>query len=232
MTSESIIDTLLELENKHNLHIHIKELGLSNRVRHSLLRERIATIGSLINQWNTILGIQNLGPKGRMEILEKLNSWYLAAEQLSFQDAPSMQHDLTIDEESSTASQEIDPAHPGMTFAPAVAVPALTSTQLELSIALNGYTYCCTLMRERGKLMIQHGTEKEMITITAKGLKLRGSDDEVEEGIELNDHGEQFAHYFVAPWNLTCLLRKQEDLVHVDLYQGRHDLHLVTLRLA
>ena len=71
-----------------------------------------------------------------------------------------------------------------------------------------------------------------MITITAKGLKLRGSDDEVEEGIELNDYNEQFAHYFVAPWNLTCLLRKQEDFVHVDLYQGRHDLHLVTLRIA
>jgi hypothetical protein len=103
---------------------------------------------------------------------------------------------------------------------------------LELSLAFGIYTYRCSIVRERGKMTIHYGTEHEMLTLTAKGLKVRGSDDDFEENIEQRERTEQTTCYFVVPWQLTCVLRQQEQSVYVDLFHGEQTTELITLRIA
>ena len=88
-------------------------------------------------------------------------------------------------------------------------------------------------MREKGKMTVHYGSEEEMLTLTAKGLKLRGSDDDFEEGIQQQqDRTEGLARYVIVPWNLTCVLRQHENFVYVDMYLGEQAWDLISLRLA
>lgn len=104
--------------------------------------------------------------------------------------------------------------------------------QLQLSINLNGHMYRCSIVRERGKLHIHYGTQQEMITLTAKGLKAHGSDDDLQDHIQEHVRTEHMARYFIPLWELTCVLRQQEDFVYVDLILGKQLEEAITLRLA
>ena len=77
MEAEHIIDTLFHIEDKQALKFPIQELGLTTRVRHSLLKAGFCTVAELVHGWGRIVEVRNLGNKSLLEIEEKLNSWYL-----------------------------------------------------------------------------------------------------------------------------------------------------------
>ena len=119
---------------------------------------------------------------------------------------------------------------------PVSSVPPLSSEapqyQFQLSISFNSHLYRCSVMRESGKMFIQFGAHQEMVTLTAKGLKAHGSDADLHDQIQERDRSDQFSSYFIAAWDLTCLIRQQDKSVYVDLYQGDQALYLSTVRIA
>ena len=121
---------------------------------------------------------------------------------------------------------------PNVLVAPAPTQVLARQLPLELSLTFGIHAYHCSIVRERGKMTIHYGTEQEMLTLTAKGLKVRGSDDDFEENIEQRQRTEQMTRYFVVPWQLACVLRKQEQSVYVDLFYGEAITELITLRIA
>lgn len=95
--------------------------------------------------------------------------------------------------------------------------------------------FTCQLDRTRGKMTLQMEGEMEMITLSAKGLTAQGSDDDFSEQIETIKHFPARAEYYIAPWNLVCVLRtlrQRRRVVYVDLYLGRKEFELLSLRLA
>lgn len=103
---------------------------------------------------------------------------------------------------------------------------------MEVLITLNKSVYRCSIARERGKMTIHYGSEQEMLTLIAKDLKISGSDPDFHEKIKTLEQTEDFSGYFIESWNLTCVMRKQNDVVHVDIYQGEQSIDLLTLRIA
>ena len=110
-------------------------------------------------------------------------------------------------------------------------VMAMNIPSIEFTLTLNGSLYKSKIARERGKMTIQFNNDQEMITLTAKGLKLRGSDDDFEECIKEEGRSEKQVSYFVTSWNLTCVLRQEKQHVFVDLYQGDTAVDLISLRI-
>jgi len=81
-------------------------------------------------------------------------------------------------------------------------------------------------------MRIHYGSDTDMVTISAKGLKARGSDEDLEEGIEQRERTDEMARYYVIPWQLTCVIRQQEERVYVYLFQGEENVDLISLRIA
>jgi DNA-directed RNA polymerase alpha subunit len=79
MEAETIIDTLLKIEEKQPILISIQALGLSNRVRHGLLRSGLGTVSELIRHWKRVYTIKNVGHKSVTEISKRLEIWYSEA---------------------------------------------------------------------------------------------------------------------------------------------------------
>ena len=95
--------------------------------------------------------------------------------------------------------------------------------------------FFCQLDRNRGKMTIQPEDGMEMVTLLAKKLSLQGSDEEMTSQIEVLRQSNHRAEYFVQPWNLTCVLRtsrQKRRVVYVDLYLGKKEFELLSLRLA
>ena len=93
----------------------------------------------------------------------------------------------------------------------------------------------CKLDRERGKMTLQLSGEMEMVTLLAKGLSIQGSDDDMTAQIETVKHFRSRAEYFIRPWHVTCVLRtlrQKRQIVYVDLYSGKKEFELLSLRLA
>ncbi len=76
MKTETIIDTLSKIEEKQTLFFSIDALNLSNRVRRTLLRNGVNTVGDLKKNWEAIPDFNNMGTKGIQEIADKLSFWY------------------------------------------------------------------------------------------------------------------------------------------------------------
>jgi DNA-directed RNA polymerase alpha subunit len=81
MEAETIIDTLLKIEEKQPILISIQALGLSNRVRHGLLRCGLDTVSELIRHWKRVYTIKNVGHKSVTEISQRLEIWYSEAQE-------------------------------------------------------------------------------------------------------------------------------------------------------
>ena len=81
-------------------------------------------------------------------------------------------------------------------------------------------------------MTIHMDSAQELVTILAKKLKLSGSDEEFQEEIEVIDSDEGSVKYFITPWDLTCGLRQLDNSVFVDLYQGKREKVIKTIRIA
>jgi hypothetical protein len=102
----------------------------------------------------------------------------------------------------------------------------------QVSITAGGQIYHCSVERDHGKLRIHYGANTDMLTISAKGLKARGSDEDLEDCIEQRERTDEMARYYVIPWQLTCVIRQQGEFVYVYLFQGEKDVDLAALRIA
>ena len=118
---------------------------------------------------------------------------------------------------------------------PAAPPPASASNHvpMQISITSDGRIYHCSLERDHGKLRIHYGSDADMVTLSARGLKAHGSDEDLAECIEERERTDDMARYFVIPWQLTCVIRQQEEgFVYVYLFQGEENVDLISLRIA
>ncbi len=109
------------------------------------------------------------------------------------------------------------------------------SKTIKIQFEADEQRFRCQLDRSRGKATIQLHGEMEMVTLSADGLTAQGSDEEFSEQVETLRHFSGRAEYFIAPWNITCVLRtlrRKKAVVYVDLYLGRKEFELLSLRLA
>jgi DNA-directed RNA polymerase alpha subunit len=73
--TDKVIELLRQFETEQSLSALIEELNLSNRIRHSLQKNGIRTIGDLVNNWERFPKFRNIGDKGVLEVADKLNLW-------------------------------------------------------------------------------------------------------------------------------------------------------------
>lgn len=91
------------------------------------------------------------------------------------------------------------------------------------------------LDRNRGKMTIQSADEMEMATLIASDMVIQGSDADFSTQIETIKKYAKWAEYYIAPWNLTCVLRKAHNnrrIVYADLHIGRNDAKFEILSLC
>ncbi len=108
---------------------------------------------------------------------------------------------------------------------------ATKEDHFEVSVKCDKWNYLCSVHRGH-KMTIRIDSAQEMVTILTKKIKLSGSDDEFQGEIEEGQSREGNLKYYVAPWDLTCIIRKVEEAVFVDLFQGNQDKELITIRIA
>jgi len=79
---------------------------------------------------------------------------------------------------------------------------------------------------------IRNDNAQEMVTILAKKLKLSGSDKEFQDDITETNSEQGIVKYFIAPWDLSCVLSQVDDSIYIGLSQGQQDNEIVTIRIA
>ncbi|WP_322507638.1 hypothetical protein, partial [Anaerolinea sp.] len=122
------------------------------------------------------------------------------------------------------------PAPPQPESQPMPAEPLKPST-IHFEVTHDSQTFEVDLDRSRGKMVVKRKDELEMITITARNMKVQGSDEDFNAEIETREQKHGNARYFVRPWNLTCILRRHGEQVFVDLYCGEKKVELFNTRL-
>ena len=107
--------------------------------------------------------------------------------------------------------------------------------KVKIGFVVGEQAFQCTLDRTRGKMTVKLEDEMEMVTFTAKDLDAQGSDDEFGDQIQTLKRSRSRAEYYIACWNLTCVLRsarRRHQVVYADLYLGKKEFELFSLRLA
>ncbi|RMH43954.1 MAG: hypothetical protein D6694_06325 [Gammaproteobacteria bacterium] len=127
-----------------------------------------------------------------------------------------------------SANEEVDTPVPSPEPAPSL---------IKLQVMAGPRRFVIQLNRSRGKMTIREADEMEMVTLTAHDLGIQGSDDDFSAQIDTAKKFSSRAEYFVAPWNLTCVMRKtrrNRHIIYVDLFLGRGQSksELLSLRLA
>lgn len=109
-----------------------------------------------------------------------------------------------------------------------------SSTSFDMEITNGGgHIYRCTVKRRSGKMTIRHNDDQEMVTLSAKNLTVRGSDDEFEDEIQDREDPEDAVRSYIVPWDLTCVLRQTGQSVYADLISGDvQGYELVSLRIS
>lgn len=108
----------------------------------------------------------------------------------------------------------------------------LTLPTIKIEVSYADQTFEVELVRQRGKMTIKRKGDMEMVTITAKTMKVQGSDDDFNAEIVTREQKTNSARYFIRPWNLTCILRKHDDKIFVDLYYDDKRVELFNTRLG
>ena len=94
---EHLFNELRKMEQEELLNVSIKELNLSNRIRHVFLSKGIKTINDLFRDWNRIRLIGKLGHVSFSETIRKLHEWVLNTSNRSQSKAPIIQPIYTRD---------------------------------------------------------------------------------------------------------------------------------------
>lgn len=101
----------------------------------------------------------------------------------------------------------------------------------EVSVKYGGRNFLCAIHRGH-KMTIRNDNAQEMVTILAKKLKLSGSDEEFQDEITETNPEQGIVRYFIAPWDLSCVLSQVDDSIYIGLLQGQQDNEIVTIRIA